>query len=176
MKSQLKWYVTSFLTLSAGGILASAGFAQQEERPRDPGVRPSIDLSRVGGIGLGCPELPKAIPGLTPAQEKLFCAGAEEFAKVNTVRDDGLGPTFNFTSCQGCHIHPSSGGSSPPGRNPQYDFANKYPRGTNVVPVFVKENGPIMVARLKYKLDPSWTIGHRISRWRSSFALFDHGS
>jgi hypothetical protein len=30
-------------------------------------------------------------------------AGAEEFAKIDTVKDDGLGPTMNLTSCLGCH-------------------------------------------------------------------------
>jgi hypothetical protein len=66
---------------------------------------------------------------LTAAEEKLFCAGAEEFAKEDKVKEDGLGPTMNFISCLGCHQYPRSGGSSPLGKNPQYEFARSYPPG-----------------------------------------------
>jgi hypothetical protein len=93
---------------------------------------------------------------LTPEQEALFCAGADEFSKVDTVKDDGLGPTMNLTSCFGCHQYPSSGGSSPLGKNPQYDFAKSYPPGANIViPSFVRTNGPVMIARLKKHPDGS---------------------
>jgi hypothetical protein len=105
--------------------------------------------------GLSCTEITKPVAGLTAEQEKLFCAGAEEFAKVDTVKEDGLGPTMNLTSCLGCHQYPSAGGSSPLGRNPQYDFAKSYPPGTNAVPPFVRPDGPIMIARFKRHADGS---------------------
>ena len=125
----------------------------QSVPPRDPGLRPVIDWSRVGG--LSCTEITKPIPGLTADQEKLFCAGAAEFSKTDNVKDDGLGPTMNFTSCLGCHQYPSGGGSSPPNKNPQYEFAKSYPPGTNSVPPFVRPDGPIMIARFKKHPDGS---------------------
>jgi hypothetical protein len=90
---------------------------------------------------------------LMASEEKLFCAGALEFAKEDKVKDDGLGPTMNLTSCFGCHQYPLSGGTSPLGKNPQYDFGNSYPSGTNEVPPFVLPSGPVRVARFKQHLD-----------------------
>jgi CxxC motif-containing protein (DUF1111 family) len=118
------------------------------QMPKDPGPRPVTDLSRIGG--LSCTDVTKPAPGLSANEELLFCAGADEFAKVDAVKEDGLGPTFNFTSCRGCHAYPSSGGTSPPGTNPQYDFAKK---NSQDIPYFVKPDGPIMVGRLKTKPD-----------------------
>jgi len=131
----------------------SVGFAQSSAR--DPGVRPVIDWSRIGGWpSEACPSIIlRPLPGLTDSEEKLFCAGAEEFAKEDKVKEDGLGPTMNFTSCLGCHQYPISGGSSPLGKNPQYDFARSYPAGTNTIPPFVRPNGPVRVARFKQHLD-----------------------
>jgi len=131
----------------------SLGFAQSPAR--DPGVRPVIDWSRIGGWPSdACPSvILRPIPGLTAFEEKLFCAGANEFAKEDKVKQDGLGPTMNLTSCLGCHQYPMSGGSSPLGKNPQYDFAMSYPPGTNTPPPFVRPNGPVRVARFKQHLD-----------------------
>jgi len=144
--------ISSVYVWSALSIVITCGFAQTP-RARDPGVRPLTDWSRVGG--LSCTEVTKPISGLTADQEKLFCAGAEEFAKIDTVKDDGLGPTMNLTSCLGCHQYPSSGGSSPLGKNPQYEFAKSYPPGTNIIPPFVRADGPIMIARFKKHPDGS---------------------
>jgi CxxC motif-containing protein (DUF1111 family) len=136
------------------------GFAQSTAH--DPGVRAISDCCRMGGslAATFCgrdrtPSDPTPIPGLTANEEKLFCAGADEFAHVDKVKDDGLGPTMNLTSCLGCHQYPTSGGSSPLGMNPQYDFAKGYPPGTNVIPSFVLPNGPVRVARLKKHPDGS---------------------
>jgi CxxC motif-containing protein (DUF1111 family) len=138
-----------YLEASIGGALA------QSTPPHDPGLRPFVDWSRVGGVTLSCTDITKPIPGLTAEQKKLFCAGADEFAKTDSVKDDGLGPTMNFTSCLGCHQYPSGGGSSPPSNNPQYTFAKSYPSGTNTVPPFVRPDGPIMIARFKKHPDGS---------------------
>jgi CxxC motif-containing protein (DUF1111 family) len=62
---------------------------------------------------------------------------------------------MNLTSCLGCHQYPSSGGSSPLGRNPQFEFAKSYPAGTNVIPPFVRPDGPVMIARFKKHPDGS---------------------
>src|SRR6266516_3515268 len=138
--------VGSAFACSVLGTGMAVGFAQSPAR--DPGVRPAIDWSRIGG--LPCPSnFVIALSGLTAAEEKLFCAGANEFAKEDKVKEDGLGPTMNFISCLGCHQYPRSGGSSPLGKNPQYEFARTYPPGTNVVPPIVKLNGRVVVARFK---------------------------
>jgi CxxC motif-containing protein (DUF1111 family) len=148
-----RWLINSVFVWSALNTAIPVGFAQSPAR--DPGVRPFIDWSRIGGLPTKiCPSnLLIPLPGLTAAEEKLFCAGAEEFAKEDKVKEDGLGPTMNFTSCLGCHQYPRSGGSSPLGKNPQYEFANSYPPGTNIIPPFVRPDGPIVVARFKKHLE-----------------------
>ena len=121
-----RWLINSVFVWSALSTTMSVGFAQSSAR--DPGVRPVIDWSRIGGWpSEACPSIIlRPLPGLTDSEEKLFCAGAEEFAKEDKVKEDGLGPTMNLTSCLGCHQYPISGGSSPLGKNPQYDFARSY--------------------------------------------------
>jgi CxxC motif-containing protein (DUF1111 family) len=152
----LRKWLLNFLFIGSGfSIAMSVGFAQSPAR--DPGVRPVIDWSRIGGLPTNfCPSnvlIP--LPGLTAAEERLFCAGAAEFAKVDQVKEDGLGPTMNLTSCLGCHQYPTSGGSSPLGKNPQYEFAKSYPPGTNAIPPFVLPDGPVRVARFKAHPDGS---------------------
>jgi CxxC motif-containing protein (DUF1111 family) len=147
------WFINLFFVCSALSTAIPVGFAQSVAR--DPGVRAVIDWNRIGGWPSDvCPSVVlRPIPGLTASEEKLFCAGAKEFAKEDKVKDDGLGPTMNLTSCFGCHQFPVSGGSSPLGKNPQYDFAKSYPAGTNTVPPFVSPNGPVREARFKQHLD-----------------------
>jgi CxxC motif-containing protein (DUF1111 family) len=151
--SARRWLFNSLLVCSTLTTAVSVGFAQSSAG--DPGVRPPvIDWNRIGGAPNSCPSnslIP--LPGLTAAEEKLFCAGAGEFGNVDEVKKDGLGPTFNFTSCLGCHQYPRSGGGSPLGNNPQYDFAKSYPPNTNVIPPFVLPQGPIKVVRLRKHLD-----------------------
>src|SRR6516165_460824 len=148
-----RWFINSVLICSAVVTAMPASFAQSPAR--DPGVRPVIDWSRIGGWPSdACPSIIlRPLPGLTASEEKLFCAGAQEFAKEDKVKEDGLGPTMNLTSCFGCHQYPMSGGSSPLGKNPQYDFALRYPAGTNTIPSFVRPNGPVREARFKKHLD-----------------------
>ena len=59
--------------------------------------------------------------------------------------DEGIGPTMNLDSCAGCHLQPAMGGSSP-AVNPQFGFASK-DGGTDTVPSFITENGPVREAR-----------------------------
>jgi len=51
------------------------------------------------------------LPGITAAQFELFRLGREDFTEVETP-EDGLGPTFNGTSCAVCHSVPAIGGVS----------------------------------------------------------------
>ena len=147
-----RWFISPVFVCSALAAAIPTGFAQSP--PRDPGVRPVIDWSRIGGgPGNACPSIIlQPLPGLTDSQQQLFCAGAQEFAHEDKVQDDGLGPTMNLTSCFGCHQFPMSGGTSPP-KNPQFVFASSYPPGTNTIPSFVLQNGPVREARFKRHLD-----------------------
>jgi CxxC motif-containing protein (DUF1111 family) len=70
----------------------------------------------------------------------------ETFNEVE-VAEDGLGPRFNLDSCGGCHSHPKLGGSSP-ASNPQVDMATAF-GAQNVVPSFIKVDGPIREVRFK---------------------------
>ena len=84
-----RWLIGSVFVWSALGTAIPVGFAQSPAR--DPGVRPFLDWSRIGGLPTTCPfNLLTPLPGLTAAEEKLFCAGAEEFAKEDKVKEDGL--------------------------------------------------------------------------------------
>ncbi|WP_347986162.1 di-heme oxidoredictase family protein [Methylomonas sp. AM2-LC] len=103
----------------------------------DPGVR--LSESAVGA----------ALTGLDANYQKLFKAGLEEFNKQENVSDDGLGPTFNFNSCGGCHAYPDVGGSSPgPTKNnlkainPQYIFWQTNLSKTNKIPSFIAGSDP----------------------------------
>src|SRR4249919_3333073 len=85
---------------------------------KDPGVR-------AGTVNAG-----KPLSTLSPSQLQYFTSG---FARFNEVEDvaEGLGPTFNSTSCGNCHSQPSTGGTSPRtdqfpniGPNPQIEAAS----------------------------------------------------
>jgi hypothetical protein len=68
---------------------------------------------------------------------KLFYGA--EFAKVDTVKDESLGPTMNFISCRGCHSYLQSAGI--PLENWQWKFTTEFLKQTNA-PSFILEKGP----------------------------------
>jgi CxxC motif-containing protein (DUF1111 family) len=121
-------------------MLLVAGEATGQFGSRDPGVRG-------GAAGAG-----EAIAGLTPAQQDVFNAGRKDFEEVDGVKG-GLGPRFNLDSCAGCHAQPAVGGSSP-AVNPQVTLAT-FGGAKNLVPSFIRLNGPVREARFKYKADGS---------------------
>jgi CxxC motif-containing protein (DUF1111 family) len=51
------------------------------------------------------------LPGITARELELFRLGREDFLEVETP-EEGLGPTFNGTSCAQCHNIPAVGGTS----------------------------------------------------------------
>jgi CxxC motif-containing protein (DUF1111 family) len=104
----------------------------------DPGVRG-------GAAGAG-----KPFVNLTSNQRAFFDSGAADFAAAEEV-DEGLGPRMNLDSCGGCHMQPALGGSSP-FVNPQFAFAKKN-GGTDTVPSFIRENGPVREARFVKNAD-----------------------
>jgi CxxC motif-containing protein (DUF1111 family) len=50
------------------------------------------------------------LPGITAAEFERFRMGLEDFTEVEDP-EEGLGPTFNGTSCAGCHNIPAIGGT-----------------------------------------------------------------
>jgi CxxC motif-containing protein (DUF1111 family) len=49
------------------------------------------------------------LPGILPAEFERFRLGLDDFLEVETA-EEGLGPSFNGTSCAGCHNVPAVGG------------------------------------------------------------------
>jgi hypothetical protein len=109
-------------------------------RARDPGVRAGVPAA--GG----------PLATLTVKDLEYFAAGLEDFSEAEEV-DEGLGPTMNLDGCAGCHAQPSIGGSSP-AVNPQVAFANKL-GAKNVLPAFIRADGPVREARFVRNADGS---------------------
>lgn len=130
--------VARFVPLATIGLLVfdiqgvSSQISRLVTRAQDPGVR-------AGAAGAGHP-----IAGLTTQETEYFQAGKDEFEEADDI-DEGLGPTLNLDSCGGCHSQPAIGGTSP-AVNPQVAFANQE-GGTDVLPSFITENGPVREAR-----------------------------
>jgi len=123
------------LAAAVGGLFLSQiriASSQFTFNASDPGVR-----GDPAGAG-------KPFANLTANQRAFFDSGAADFAAAEEV-DEGLGPRMNLDSCGGCHIQPALGGTSP-FVNPQVAFATKN-GGTDKVPSFIHENGPVREAR-----------------------------
>jgi len=148
--------LSALLTTGSAALLASTGVI-------DPGAR-SSPQSAPGG----------PLSGLTREETELFNAGKEVFTEIDSVdgkfvsptfgpgRSAGLGPRFNMNSCAGCHAHPAAGGSAPR-INPQVAVARDG-GATNVVPDFIKLNGPVRVARFKFAVDANGYIAYPPAR------------
>ena len=121
-------------------LVMAAGQAPGQFISKDPGVRG-------GPAGAG-----GMIDGLSDTQKAVFDAGAEDFAEEDSLAS-GLGPRFNLDSCAGCHAQPTVGGTSPR-VNPQVAIAT-FNGAKNVVPSFIKTDGPVREARFKYNADGS---------------------
>lgn len=98
------------------------------------------------------------IAGLTANQLAFFNEGLDIFSEIDSVTgtepgtgSKGLGPRFNMNSCVGCHAQPAPGGSSP-ATNPQVAVATRF-GARNIVPSFIKINGPVREARFIKKPD-----------------------
>ncbi len=90
----------------------------------------------------GAPAAGGPVPNLSQSLLKAFNAGAGNFAEVEDVPNNGLGPRFNSNSCVSCHSQPAAGGTSP-AANPLLQFANS----RNQLPPFILPNGPAREAR-----------------------------
>ena len=125
-------------------LAVHVGVLQADFNASDPGPRPDPPNGPRSAGGM--------LSGLTPAEQALFAAGLEDFQEADNIAS-GLGPRMNLDSCQGCHLAPAVGGSSP-AVNPQVAFATAF-GARNSVPYFVKVNGPVREARFKNYPDGS---------------------
>src|SRR2546427_4464304 len=120
---------------------------------------PAVSPAKDPGVRGGSPGAGGSIRGLNTDERAFFSAGQDEFEEVQSVQGDaiipgtepGLGPRFNLDSCAGCHAQPAVGGSSP-FTNPQVAVATKA-NAKNVVPSFIRIDGPVREARFKFKPD-----------------------
>ena len=115
-----------------------AGVLHADFRASDPGVRG-------GAPGAGDP-----FTTLSSTQLQFFQDAKATFQEVDTLAA-GLGPRFNLDSCAGCHAQPATGGSSP-ALNPQVAVATAF-GANNIVPFFVRPDGPVREARFKFNPD-----------------------
>jgi CxxC motif-containing protein (DUF1111 family) len=133
-----------FFVLGAG----TAALAQTDPGPRGGSA----------GAGGKFPALPPGGP-----EEAFFNAARARFQEIDSVSGGitgeagvGLGPTFNLNSCAGCHAQPAVGGTSPHPSlgqvqrpNPEVAMAtlDRTPTGNQVVPSFIRADGPVREAR-----------------------------
>ena len=139
----MKRLISLSVALAIGALLFGATDAFSDGRggrgaPEDPGVRN-------GQAGAGGHLL-----GLTTHEVAFFELGKEDFNEAERI-GDGLGPRFNADGCGTCHSQPAVGGTSP-AVNPQVAIATAF-RSRNVVPSFIRANGPIREARFKRNPD-----------------------
>lgn len=125
------------LTIILLGISATVA---AQDRARDPGAR------------TGAPAAGDPLPGLSQYQMDFFHVGLEDFEEAEGI-EDGIGPRFNLDGCGGCHLHPAVGGSSPP-VNPQVELATRN-GAKNLVPSFIRADGPVREARFKFNSNGS---------------------
>ena len=119
-------------------VMLTASQARAQSIAHDPGPRGGP--AGAGGI----------LPGLSTGQIDVFNSGRTDFEESETI-GTGLGPRFNLDSCGGCHSQPATGGSSS-AVNPQVSVATAF-GARNVVPSFIRPDGPVREARFKYKAD-----------------------
>jgi CxxC motif-containing protein (DUF1111 family) len=122
--------------LAAGSLLADPAAAQVV----DPGIRTE-----------GVPGNREVLPGANATEQQLFRKGFNGFGQGGEI-GLGTGPRFNMNMCFNCHAFPVGGGTTEPGLNPQ---ASMHLSGRNVVPSFIRSDGPILEARFKRKPDGS---------------------
>ena len=140
-----------FVTAGTGCITPTEDPAQLPETEGAKLVTPPAGVKDPGPRG-GAPGAGGFITTLTPAEQQVFNEGLEVFEEIDSVTGalegqdgEGLGPTFNASGCAECHAQPAVGGTSP-ALNPQIEVATRA-GATNVVPSFIKANGPVRETR-----------------------------
>ena len=142
------------MALAASTALSTSALAQTADAttaaalaPRDPGLRGGAP-----GAGGHLPGLTTTNPdGSAGGEVAFFELGLEDFGENEDV-PDGLGPRFNAEGCGACHAQPATGGTSP-AVNPQAAIPQTFTG--NVLPSFIRANGPVREARFVKNPDGS---------------------
>jgi CxxC motif-containing protein (DUF1111 family) len=137
--SQARWKVAIVVMVAVFFSLSEGPYAQL--RARDPGVRG------------GPPAAGTPYTTLTADELQMFDEGKIDFSEEEGV-DEGVGPRFNFVGCAGCHSQPDIGGTSP-AVNPLFRVPADLGFKGNVIPSFIKVNGPVREARFQFNPDGS---------------------
>jgi CxxC motif-containing protein (DUF1111 family) len=130
-----------FFLLASSWFLADPASAQVV----DPGIRLE-----------GTPGFREIIPGANATEQQLFRSGFSGFGQGWEILA-GFGPRFNAFGCFSCHAFPTFGGTSDPDTNVQLGIFQQIQDGggRNVLPPFVRSDGPIVEARFKRHPDGS---------------------
>jgi CxxC motif-containing protein (DUF1111 family) len=101
-----------FVQMSALALLSSALMitpvltsSKPTSQDTPPGFAPLAAVEAPTGFGV-------TNGLLTDSTTPTFAAAQETFEEVENITEDGLGPTFNDTSCVACHQNPVTGGGS----------------------------------------------------------------
>src|SRR5262245_41025412 len=137
--SHARWKVAIVVMVAVFFSLSEGPYAQL--RARDPGVRG------------GPPAAGTPYTNLTTDELQMFNEGKVDFSEEEEV-DEGVGPRFNFVGCAGCHSQPDIGGTSP-AVNPLFRVPADLGFKGNVIPSFIKINGPVREARFQFNPDGS---------------------
>ncbi len=159
-------------------LLGTAALFQvpSQAQSKDPGPKP-LRFN---------PNVPPMLSGVVPSDANLFPVALQSFLQFHSVDGKlvgptgiqfpgvGLGPRFNHFDCASCHRVPFAGGASYSVNSQALlagtigtDYGNQAPG--QIAPPFLKNAGPTLAARLKYKPDGSrdgsvhqiWTISGR---------------
>ena len=156
------------LAVASALLFSTTAFSQQQPPPRptppptqqnnQPAAAQPIAPANDPGLRTGPANAGGPLTGLSGEEWKFFSAALETFQDINSVsgtipgeNDAGLGPRFNHNSCAGCHSHPTVGGTSP-AQNPQIAVATLH-GARNIIPSFIRPNGPVRVARFVRNAD-----------------------
>ncbi|RMH11865.1 MAG: hypothetical protein D6701_14430, partial [Gemmatimonadetes bacterium] len=144
--------------------------------PRPAARAPRLLLLPLLALAAGCdivfPDLPAdneildaPVDGLTPTQIGVHLAGDEEFGRRFTV-EDGVGPIFNATSCDQCHVGEGKGNvlfnlrrfgrQTPDGFDPMLEFGGPQLQD-RAIPGFEPERIPEGVTGVAAFMPPAVT-------------------
>jgi CxxC motif-containing protein (DUF1111 family) len=125
-------------------LVGSGWFLAASAQVVDPGIRTA-----------GVPRTDEVIPGANAQEKELFELGINGFGQGGELVL-GTGPRFNALNCTNCHAFPAFGGTSGPTNAQESLFRRLQNAGArNVLPPFIRANGPVLEARFKRKPDGS---------------------
>jgi len=152
MNSRIRTTPFFFLAVAGLGAACSPPPEAETETEVSQGAITAPSGVKHPGVRAGAPGAGGAVVGLTAEEQAVFEDGKAQFLFIDSVSggidgepNEGLGPTFNGTSCGECHAQPSVGGTSP-AINPQLTMA-KRDGATNSIPSFITANGPVREVR-----------------------------